>query len=43
MRAVRIEDEIHVDAAFPLEGASDAHQHLEARRNRDKVVIHPGE
>lgn len=35
--------EVHVDAAFPLDRAADAHRHLEARRNRGKVVIHPGE
>lgn len=31
------------DAVFPLEGAVDAHRYLEGRRNRGKVVIHPGE
>ncbi|MBA3610934.1 MAG: zinc-binding alcohol dehydrogenase family protein [Rubrobacter sp.] len=35
--------EVHVDAVFTLEGAVDAHRYLEARRNRGKVVIHPGE
>lgn len=35
--------EVHVDAVFPLEGAADAHRYLEGRRNRGKVVIHPGE
>ena len=35
--------EIHVDRTFPLERAADAHRHLEERRNRGKVIIHPGD
>ncbi len=34
--------EIHVDRTFPLGRAADAHRYLEERRNRGKVIIHPG-
>ena len=32
---------VNVDKVLPLEGVGDAHRHLEARRNRGKVMIHP--
>ena len=35
--------EVHIDAAFGLSEAADAHRRLEARLNRGKVVLHPGE
>ena len=31
----------HVDRAFPLENAAEAHAHMEARRNIGKVVLVP--
>ena len=34
---------IHVDRTFSLERAADAHRYLEERRNRGKVIIHPGD
>ncbi len=34
---------VHVDRAFPLSGAADAHRRLEGCLNRGKVVLHPGE
>lgn len=34
---------VHVDRAFPLNDAAEAHRHLEGRLNRGKVVLHPGE
>ena len=40
---VRNKLEIHVDRAFPLGRAADAHRYLEERRNRGKVIIHPGD
>ena len=35
--------DVHVDLAFPLEKAGDAHRYLEERRNRGKVMIHPAD
>jgi NADPH:quinone reductase-like Zn-dependent oxidoreductase len=40
---VRNKLEIHVDQTFPLGRAADAHRYLEERRNRGKVIIHPGD
>ena len=40
---VRNKLEIHVDRTFPLGRAADAHRYLEERRNRGKVIIHPGD
>lgn len=34
---------VHVDRAFPLNEAADAHRHLEKRLNRGKIILHPGE
>ena len=31
----------HVDKAFPLENAAEAHAYIEARRNIGKVVLVP--
>jgi NADPH2:quinone reductase len=33
--------DVHVDQTFPLEHAAEAHRHLEARRNRGKVILEP--
>ena len=34
--------EVHVDRAFPLAEAADAHRHIEGRRNMGKVILRPG-
>ena len=34
---------VHIDRAFGLGEAAEAHRHLEGRLNRGKVVVHPGE
>lgn len=34
---------VHIDRAFPLSEAAEAHRHLEGRLNRGKVMLHPGE
>ena len=34
---------IHIDRAFPLSEAAEAHRHLEGRLNRGKVVLRTGE
>lgn len=34
---------VHVDRAFPLDGAADAHCYLEERLNRGKIMLHPME
>jgi NADPH:quinone reductase len=35
--------EVHVDRVFSLEEAGDAHRHMEERRNRGKIMIHPAD
>jgi NADPH2:quinone reductase len=34
---------IHVDRVFSLEEAGNAHRHMEERRNRGKIMIHPAD
>jgi NADPH:quinone reductase-like Zn-dependent oxidoreductase len=34
---------VHVDRAFLLSRAADAHRYIEGRLNRGKVVLRPGE
>lgn len=37
------EFEVHVDRVFSLEEAGGAHRHVEERRNRGKIMIHPAD
>jgi NADPH2:quinone reductase len=39
--AARGKLDVHVDRVFSLEEAGDAHRHMEERRNRGKIMIHP--
>jgi NADPH:quinone reductase len=39
--AARGKLDVHVDRVLSLEEASDAHRHMEERRNRGKIMIHP--
>ncbi len=41
--AARGKLEVHVDRVFSLEEAGDAHRHMEERRNRGKIMIHPAD
>jgi NADPH2:quinone reductase len=41
--AARGKLEVHVDRVFSLEEAGSAHYHMEERRNRGKIMIHPAD
>jgi NADPH2:quinone reductase len=41
--AARGKLEVHVDRVFTLEEAGSAHYHMEERRNRGKIMIHPAD
>jgi NADPH:quinone reductase-like Zn-dependent oxidoreductase len=41
--AARGKLEVHVDRIFSPEEAGDVHRHMEERRNRGKIMIHPAD